>query len=119
MSYVIQHFYQPTRDIGFNPRVKLLIICKNITKMFLFFRFNFNLFSLNFALTTLSLNQLILYQSQFLKYITSFDSIFMLKLTANHTTKFHKSLVLYGLKTFYHFFLNFQYSLFILPLNFF
>jgi len=117
MSYVIQNFYQPTQDITFNPRLKLLIYCQNITKLFLFFRFNLTMFNLNFFLTLLPASNLILYQSYFLKHVDSFDYIFSLKLTANHTIKLHKSLSLYGLSTLHTFFLSGRTSFLNIPIE--
>lgn len=106
MSYVIQHFYQPSQEIIFNPRLKLLLNCKNIVKLFLFFRLNFTMFNLNFFLSVLSPKNLTLYSFYFFKHIHSLDYLFTIKLTANHTIKFHKNLSFYGLQTLLSLFLN-------------
>jgi hypothetical protein len=109
MSYVIQHFYQPTREIVFNPRLKLLLYCQNISKLFLFFRFNLITFSLNVFPAFLPVGNLILYQSHFLRNVDCFDYFFSIKLTANNTSKLHKNLSQYGLKMLHSFFINSKY----------
>ena len=106
MSYVIQHFYQPAYEITHNPRLKLLIYCQNVTKLFLFFRFNFTVFYLTFFLAPLPANGLLFYKSYFLKYVNSFDYVFAIKLTGSNITKFHKSLSLFSLRALHIFFLT-------------
>jgi hypothetical protein len=106
MSYVIQHFYQPLRDMTFNPRLKLLLHCKNIFKLFLFYKFDLTFFNSGFIFKILSSGNLALYQLYFLADTDSIDYVFALKLSAANTTRLHKSLSSYGLNTLLLFFLN-------------
>lgn len=106
MSYVIQHFYQPAYGMMLNPRLKLLLHCKNLTKLFLFLRFNLTMFSLSFTFNLLPSGGLLLYKAYFLKSSDHFDRTFYLNLTAGNTTNLHKNLGFYGFHSFLSFLLN-------------
>ncbi len=103
MSYVIQNFSQFNKLVTITPRLKFLVILKNLNKLFMFFKVSIFLLNTDRFYAT-PLSYLLLFYKHFYsnQLVRIFNTV-NLSLVGNYTNNLKKSIVFFNFKNLHSF----------------